>query len=159
MTGLKVAGGAVAGATVAGSAIYGVEKLKRRGVEKRLGSVDKQRQKRAINRVAVLKHVAWCDDMLADSERLFLYDFILASPDLQADIKIQLMLEMDMKPACGRFFAFLPRSYKKKDFVASQEEADGFVQQLVRMAEIDGFYDSREEGIIKRVMGACGVGE
>ena len=154
---IKFAGGALAGGSTVGVAVHGVHKYKEAKLEKRLGVVDPKRQERAKNRVAVLKHVAWSDGVLHDMERLFLYDHIVKCPDLQADKKIALMLEMSEVPTERRFFGLLPKHYKREDFVASDEEAAGFKAQLYSMANADNDIHELEREYIEMVVKACGL--
>jgi len=154
---VKTVGGAILGGAAAGGIVYGVQEYKKKQLSKRLGVVVSERQQCAINRIAVFKHVAWSDGVLHELERLFLFDHIVSCPDLQADVKIKLMLEMRDKPKERKFFGLLPRHYKRENFVASDEEAAGFKSQLYSMANADDVLDEREIEFIDKVVQACGL--
>ena len=124
-------------------------------LENRLGHVDQDKQSIAVIKVSVMRQLAWRDGQLTDAEKLFIYEYIMKQPDLEADVKVEAMLEVSAAPTMfSNFISFLS-SDKNKLPTLTSEQVDGFESTLIKLASCDGVYDKREETFIKQIVEAC----
>lgn len=114
------------------------------------------RQARAVLRVAILRELAWRDGILHDKEKLYLYEYVLSCSDISAEVKIELMQDINIPVnKIAGFWKVIKKSYKDKVF-ASQEEKQGFERILYELAGIDGHQDKCELSYIESVLNQCG---
>lgn len=127
-------------------------------LQERIGVIDPERQKQAIARIALLRQVAWKDDSITDTERLFIHDYILNSNDLATDKKVLAMQELKVKPAMQRqFFELFKKSYKRAELFGSQEEEIGFRTILVNLARCDKEVNPEEREYINQFLASFGL--
>ena len=124
-------------------------------LESRLGNIDQDRQTIAVIKVSIMRQLAWRDGKLKDAEKLFIYEYIMKHPDLEADVKVEAMHEVSIAPTKFSNFMNFLNSNKKKLPVLSSEQVDGFESTLMKLASCDGVYDKREEQFIKKIIEAC----
>jgi tellurite resistance protein len=126
-------------------------------LRKRLGIVDEIRLQRALLKIAILRQLAWKDDVLDPREQLFLHQFVLQHPDLPADYKIQVMCEIREKPSMvAKFWQYIDVNYRTQLY-GSEEEKLGFKTVLLQLAYIDGEFDKSEQIFVDSVLKACGL--
>lgn len=123
----------------------------------RLGMIDEIRQCRALVRIAILRQLAWKDGKLENSEKLYVYEYVLKSEDLPADIKLQVMREITCPPTIKENFWIYIKSCYASQLFANSEEKLGFKAVLIGLACVDGFFDPREESYIQQVLESCGI--
>jgi len=102
-----------------------------------------------------MRQLAWRDGKLKDAEKLFIYEYIMKHPDLEADVKVEAMLEVTIAPTKFSNFINFLNSSKNKLPTLTAEQADGFESTLIKLASCDGVYDKREEKFIKQIIEAC----
>lgn len=126
-------------------------------LRKRLGIVDEMRLQRALLKIAILRQLAWKDEVLDIREQLFLHSFILQHPDLPTDYKIQVMSEIGQKPSVvEKFWQYVDVNYRVHLY-SNEEEKLGFKTILLQLAHIDGEFDSKEQQFVNEVLKACGL--
>ena len=124
-------------------------------LERRLGNVDQDKQTIAVIKVSIMRQLAWRDGKLKDAEKLFIYEYIMKHPDLEADVKVEAMLEVTIAPTKFSNFLNFLNSSKNRLPALTAEEVDGFESALIKLASCDGVYDKREEQFIKQIIEAC----
>ncbi len=125
-------------------------------LENQLADAEKQKQSIALLKISMLRQLAWRDGQLADSEKLFIYEYIMAEPDLNSDLKIEAMHEISNSPTMFSYFVNFMTSNKNKFPPLTREQVDGFEATLKKLADCDGVYDQKEEKYIKQIIEACG---
>ena len=130
-------------------------------LKKRLGGGSKEDQKRAVNKVAVLKTLAFRDGTLTSEEKMYIYDYIINHPHLPSDRKIELLQEVEEQLPAS--FKSILKSFSSEfnfdDLFSTKEEANGFVKTMLDLANIDGNIDSSEMAYIKEICKSCKVPE
>jgi hypothetical protein len=126
-------------------------------LRKRLGAVDATRLQRALLKIAILRQLAWKDEVLDPRELVFLHKFILQHPDLPADYKIQVMLEVSEKPSVmEQFWQYIDANYRTQLYNCEEEKL-GFKAILLQLAYIDGEFDTQERIFVSNVLKVCNL--
>ncbi|MCK5877429.1 MAG: TerB family tellurite resistance protein [Candidatus Marithrix sp.] len=138
-----------------------VKKLEKveNSLEKRLGGSSPKHIERAIRKTAILKILAYKDGVFSIEEKVFINDYILQHPHLPADIKVELLLEMNEPPPTyiGEILKKVTSSLKFNDIFESKEEATGFVRIMYDLSGIDGSIDKFEIEYVKKICDCCKI--
>jgi tellurite resistance protein len=161
--GIKTAVTATSGAALGAGLTHLYHKFttgkKLKSLEERLGNTDEESNQRAVKKVAILKALAYRDDDFDCKEQIFIYHYILGSPDLSNDLKVALALELAEPPPTkiSTIWQKVQSMVKFSDLFQSEEEASGFIHTLLNLANADGHIDSSEIAYIKQVCMDCKV--
>jgi tellurite resistance protein len=150
--------GGAATATLLSQLYYG---RKNHVLLKRLGRTDETANQRASRKVSILKAIAYKDESFSVEEKIFLYDYILQSPDLAADQKVTLTMELNDQPTSifAIFLDHIKTSVSFEDLFSSNEDAAGFISTMLGLANIDGECDQKEFGYIVKICTDCNIPE
>ena len=160
---VKVIGAAAGSAVVTAGTVHLLHKLTtgrtNTKLENRLGKIDCKVQERAIKKVAILKALAFRDGEFCLNEKVFLYRYIANSKELQADIKIELLKELEDAPptALSEIWKIVKDTLTFSDLFISEEEAAGFIHSMKQMASSDGELCKSEHEHILKVCSTCKI--
>jgi len=167
---VKTAGTATAGALAGGIGGYVLgrfsqkkkteqEREARKAVEEqnalliqRLQEINLEREELALVRVSILRNIAWEDGDLKDSEKLYIIDYILKSPDIRDNMKLEAMREIDIKPV--PFITFTKNFFSRFhniELFKTNEELEGFKAILYQIGHVDGELSVEEEKFITTI--------
>jgi len=115
------------------------------------------RKGREIARIAVLKKLAWKDGVLHNSERIYIYRYIMTCLEIDSDLMIEAMLDLDAPPTIVKdFWSVFERNYKNK-LCSNDDEIRGFREVLIELSEEDGSRDKSETEYLNSVLKSCGL--
>ena len=121
-------------------------------------TVDPQASARCCNRVALLNVAGWRDGDFSPAERLILFRYVLASEDLGAEAKVELLKEMDKPPEqIGDFWQKAKDNLSREQLFASDAQAQEFSQTLEALVKSDGALDESEIAFVRMVRQTCGL--
>jgi len=130
-----------------------------KNLEERLGNTDEETNQRTVKKVAILKALAYRDNDFAPTEQIFIYKYILGSPDLSNDLKVELALELAEPPPTkiSTIWKKVQSMVKFSDLFKSEEEASGFIHTMLNLAAADGHTDPSEVEYIKQICSDCKI--
>lgn len=113
-----------------------------------------EKEKSAIARVAILKILAWKDNILHDKEKIFLVDYIVKCVDIRDSHKIQAIKEIEIAPPkIDRLYEYIPfLAQNKIELCSSAEEIEGFKCILNIFAMLDKEIHTDEQKYISKVI-------
>lgn len=121
-------------------------------------SVDPQASARCCNRVALLNVAGWRDGDFSPAERLILFRYVLATNDLSAEAKVELLKEMDKPPEqIGDFWQKAKDNLSREQLFADDAQAQEFSQTLEALVKSDGELDENEVSFVRMVRQTCGI--
>lgn len=156
---ISTAGGAAVGVGLTHAYHYFTTGKKLKTLTERLGDPPIEAQERALRKVAILKVLAHKDGDFSVYEQNFIYRYIAHCPDLPADIKVTLAIELE-KPLPNAFsdiLANIRSKIKFLDLFKTDEDAAGFVSTMLSLANADGVLDDNEVAYIQKVCSDCKV--
>ena len=110
------------------------------------------------NRVALLNVAGWRDGDFSPAERLILFRYVLATNDLSAEAKVELLKEMDKPPEqIGDFWQKAKDNLSRKQLFADDAQAQEFSQTLEALVKSDGELDENEVSFVRMVRQTCGI--
>ncbi|HBP22367.1 MAG TPA: hypothetical protein DEA08_31870 [Planctomycetes bacterium] len=121
-------------------------------------TLDPQASARCCNRVALLNVAGWRDGDFSPAERLILFRYVLATEDLSAEAKVELLKEMDKPPEqIGDFWQKAKDNLSREQLFASDAQAQEFSQTLEALVKSDGALDESEVAFVRMVRQTCGL--
>ena len=159
----KAAGAATGGLVVGGVSVNFYHQLTtvraNKKLERRLGVINAEVQERAIKKVAILKALAYRDGEFCLNEKVFLYRYIVNSPELQADVKVALAKELEESPpnTLSEIWKCIRDTLSFSDLFTSEEEAAGFVAVMKNLASCDGEFSKAEREHVLKVCSNCKI--
>ena len=131
-----------------------------KSLEERLGETSAEAQERAIKKIGILKTLAYKDGDFSVNEQLFMYRYILNCPDLPADLKVELALQIQepLPNMLGNIWEKVRSLVDFSNLFKSEEEAAGFVSTMFNLAKADdGILDAQEIAYIKTICNDCKI--
>lgn len=130
-----------------------------KSLEERLGETPLDAQERAIKKIGILKTLAYKDGEFSTNEQLFMYCYILNCPDLPADLKVELALQLQepLPKMLGNIWEKVRSLVDFSNLFKTEEEAAGFVSTMFNLAKIDGTLDDQEIAYIKTICNDCKI--
>jgi hypothetical protein len=115
------------------------------------------RQSREIARVSILKQMAYRDGNFCNKEKIYIYDYIISCSEIEATLKIALMIDLDNAPSImEKFWGNFEKLYKDKICI-TDDEIKGFRSVLLELSLVDGNRSDKESEYLDKVLHACGL--
>lgn len=131
-----------------------------KSLEERLGDTPLEIQERAIKKIGILKTLAYKDGEFSAQEQLFLYRYILNCPDLPADLKVELALQLQepLPNMLGNLWEKVRSLADFSNLFKTEEEMAGFISTMFKLVKIDdGTVDEQEFLYIKAICADCKI--
>ena len=124
-----------------------------KNLNKRIGVVDIEEQKKAILKVGILKQLAWKDSKLHEKEFKFIVEYIVQCKKLELDIKLMLIDNLAVKPPLfSQIFEPINKFFSgTKCFFDNDEEKHGFINILESLINADGEVHKSEKEFIEEL--------
>jgi len=86
-----------------------------------------------------------------------IYDYIISCPEIEATLKIALMIDLDNAPSImEKFWGNFEKLYKDKICI-TDDEIKGFKSVLLELSLVDGNRSGKESEYLDKVLKACGL--
>lgn len=132
------------------------EKELRAEMEQRLGAeLDKELVAKEVAKFAILNKLAWKDDYLLDSERLFIIDFVLANKRIPKDLKTDLITDIGNNP--NSFWDVFKTNYNREELFDNDLEVEGFRKLMIDLAHCDHDFHDSERKYVNEVFKSLGL--
>ncbi len=131
-----------------------------KSLEERLGETPIDAQERAIKKIGILKTLAYKDGEFSTKEQLFLYRYILNCPDLPADLKVELALQLQepLPNMLGNIWEKVRDLVDFSNLFKNEEEMAGFISTMFNLVKVDDeVLDDQEIAYIKSICNDCKI--
>jgi len=118
---------------------------------------EEARETREITRISIMTQLALSDGVFCDLEQLYIYNYIIFTPDLCSETKLQLLTELATAKKTKNFFQLFDKHYSSDAIGTTDGELKQFSSVLIELMGVDGKIDKKEQNYLNNIFKSCGL--
>ncbi len=118
---------------------------------------ENEQQQREINKIAIMTQLALSDGKFCQKEQLFIYKYIIGTPDIRSETKLKLLTELGTAQKTKSFFQLFDKHYSSDAIGATDGELKQFSSVLIKLMGADGKIDKKEQNYLNNIFKSCGL--